>query len=72
MSADPEDIVRQVQEAAPLESQEQPPAVFRSPSGRIVVTLKPWYDDDHELMMRELDELIDSFQHIRRECGGAQ
>lgn len=68
MSADPDDLVRRAQETPPVDPG-PPPAVYRSPSGRIVLAIHPWFDDDHELMMRELDGIIEALKQVRLEEG---
>lgn len=39
---------------------------FRTPSGKIAMTVHPWDDDEHDRVMRELGELIEALQEMRQ------
>lgn len=44
------------------------PKVFTSPSGRIVLTIKPWRDHDNAQIVRELADIIEALQEMHRIC----
>lgn len=53
------------------------PEVFTSPSGRLSLIVLPWYDDQHDDIVKEIDDLIEGLQGFKRvraawpEKGGA-